>query len=45
MSTRPRIEFDVKGICNACNWSFEKKKINWKNRKKELTEIFKKNKT
>ncbi len=36
MSTRPRIEFDKKGICNACVWSAEKKKINWDRRKKFL---------
>ena len=29
MSTRPRIEFDKKGWCNACNW-VDEKKINWK---------------
>ena len=38
MSTRPRIEFDSKGICNACNWVHEKKKINWSKK----IEIFKK---
>lgn len=26
-STRPRITFDKKGICNACTWSEEKKKL------------------
>ena len=30
MSTRPRIEFDKKGWCNACNWVDEKKKISGK---------------
>ncbi len=30
MSTRPRIEFNKNGWCNACVWSIEKKKINWK---------------
>ncbi len=38
MSTRPRIEFDSKGICNACTWVHEKKKINWSKK----IEIFKK---
>ncbi len=27
MSTRPRIEFNDSGICNACIWSAEKKKL------------------
>lgn len=26
MSTRPRIEFNKNGWCNACVWSIEKKK-------------------
>ena len=30
MSTRPRIEFSKEGWCNACSWSKEKLKINWK---------------
>ena len=29
MSTRPRIEFDKNGICNACSWSEEKKVLDW----------------
>ena len=45
MSTRPRIKFSEKGICNACSWSFQKKKVNWGKRKKMLSEIFKKHKT
>jgi N-acetyl sugar amidotransferase len=36
MSTRPRIEFDNHGVCNACNWSKEKKVMDWQPRKKEL---------
>ena len=28
MSTRPRISFDKKGRCNACQWAIKKKKIN-----------------
>ena len=27
MSTRPRITFDEKGWCNACQWMEEKKKL------------------
>ena len=41
-STRPRITFDKKGICNACRWTEEKKKIKWLNRQKILKKIFKK---
>ncbi len=36
MSTRPRIKFDQNGVCNACNWVEEKKKINWKKREEIL---------
>ena len=32
MSTRPRISFDKNQVCNACNWSLEKKNINWEKR-------------
>lgn len=39
MSTRPRIEFNEHGICNACQWAEEKKSINWEARKNELTDI------
>jgi N-acetyl sugar amidotransferase len=42
MSTRPRIYFNKNGICNACAWSEEKKKINWNLKKKELLEVLKK---
>jgi N-acetyl sugar amidotransferase len=37
MSTRPRISFDERGWCNACQWSEEKKKIDWSLREKELS--------
>ena len=40
-STRPRIIFDKNGVCNACQWSFKKKKINWKLRENKLKEIIK----
>ena len=42
MSTRPRIEFDKNGWCNACQWMEEKKIIDWKSRQKELKSIIKK---
>ncbi len=40
---RPRISFNKKGICSACEWSFEKNnKVNWKIREKELSELLNK---
>jgi N-acetyl sugar amidotransferase len=36
MSTRPRIEFDENGICNACNWAKQKKGMDWSSRQEEL---------
>ena len=41
MSTRPRISFDNNGFCNACQWSFEKQKLNWSKRRNELLKILK----
>ena len=42
-STRPNIEINSKGICNACESSLKKKYyINWKKRKKEFLIITKK---
>ena len=48
MSTRPRISFDKNGVCNACNWSVQKKTIDWKKRREFLENVLKevkKNKT
>lgn len=39
MSTRPRISFDKKGFCNACQWMEEKKSLNWEEREKLLKKI------
>ena len=39
MSTRPRITFDHRGWCNACQWMEEKKKMDWSVRKKELQNL------
>lgn len=39
MSTRPRISFDERGWCNACQWMEEKKTLDWSSRHKELTEL------
>lgn len=37
--TRPRIYFNEEGICGACLWEEEKKKIDWEKREQELHEI------
>ena len=39
MSTRPRIEFDEDGRCNACIWSERKKSLNWKEREQQLIKL------
>ena len=39
MSTRPRITFDESGWCNACQWSQEKKTLDWSVRQSELKNI------
>ncbi len=44
MSTRPRITFDSKGFCNACQWMEEKKTLDWSKRKDELKNILRNNK-
>ena len=35
-STRPRITFDEKGWCNACQWMEKKKTIDWEQRYKNI---------
>ena len=42
MSTRPRITFNSKGFCNACQWLEEKKTLDWGSREKELQNILRK---
>lgn len=42
MSTRPRIEFNHEGRCNACVWSEEKKTLDWAPRQVELQELLNK---
>ncbi len=42
MSTRPRITFDERGWCNACQWMEEKKTMDWGPRQKELEELLNK---
>ncbi|MBI4125575.1 MAG: N-acetyl sugar amidotransferase [Deltaproteobacteria bacterium] len=37
---RPRTEFNDQGICNACQWSYEKDHVvDWKKRERELQDI------
>ncbi len=45
MSTRPRISFDERGWCNACQWMEEKKMMDWSPRQKELEELLTKYKS
>ena len=45
MSTRPRVTFNEKGICSACQWAEEKKKINWNEREKKLDKLLSDQKT
>lgn len=35
-NTRPRIQYDDGGVCNACAWAEEKKKLDWSRRWQEL---------
>jgi N-acetyl sugar amidotransferase len=42
MSTRPRIQFDERGWCNACQWMEMKKKMDWSPRQKELQALLNK---
>ena len=42
MSTRPRILFDERGWCNACQWMEEKKTLDWSIREKELMQLLNK---
>lgn len=39
MSTRPRISFDHRGWCNACQWMEEKKTLDWAARERELAAV------
>ncbi|MEI6713048.1 MAG: N-acetyl sugar amidotransferase [Verrucomicrobiota bacterium] len=43
MSTRPRISFDDRGLCNACVWTEKKKLLDWAPRQRELEELLTKN--
>jgi N-acetyl sugar amidotransferase len=39
MSTRPRIAFDERGWCNACQWMEEKGRMDWAPRAQELRRL------
>ena len=39
MSTRPRITFDERGWCNACQWMEEKRTLDWSVRRAELERL------
>ena len=43
--TKPELEFDENGICDACKSAEEKEKIDWNSRKKELEKILDKYKS
>ena len=45
VSTRPRIAFDDRGWCNACQWMEEKKTLAWGVREKELCSILNKHRS
>jgi N-acetyl sugar amidotransferase len=45
MSTRPRITFDDRGWCNACQWMEEKRTLDWEERNKELVGLLDKYRT
>ena len=38
-TTRPGLELNDDGICNACHWQVKKRSIDWKAREAELKEI------
>ena len=39
MSTRPRISFDARGWCNACQWTEKKKTLDWDSRRTSLIQL------
>jgi len=38
-STRPRIRYNSEGVCNACEWAMEKRRLDWSKRWEELQEL------
>lgn len=45
MSTRPRISFDDRGWCNACQWMEEKRDMDWSLRQNELDSLLDKHRS
>ena len=45
MSTTPRVVFNEKKICSACQWAQEKKTINWTERQNKLDKLLIKQKS
>lgn len=45
MSTRPRITFDTRGWCNACQWMEAKTSLNWSKREAELEALLNKHRS
>ena len=45
MSTRPRISFDDRGWCNACQWMEEKRDMDWSLRQNELDSVLDKHRS
>ena len=43
MSTRPRINFDERGFCNACRWMEKKAELDWSKRIDDLNKILDQN--
>ena len=39
MSTRPRISFDDRGLCNACVWAEKKQDLDWAEREAKLEQL------
>lgn len=39
MSTRPRISFDDRGLCNACVWAEKKEQLDWDERESKLERL------
>lgn len=44
MSTRPRIDFDAEGRCNACQWAAKKQTLDWTRRLASLRDVLQKQK-
>ena len=38
-NSRPRIQFDEEGVCNACRHAVEKENINWEKRRQEFLRL------